>query len=274
MVDYDDTTIDLFRDIGGVDELIKRLEYEIETSLEEHGGKSEVGSDEYVSFERNRLLKALINTLIPCLSGRLLPIVEGALPRCLAKIFSEPTLFGGSLYGLGKHKKPPSNSTAASIMSGMIHSEPTIYSALHDTGLPEVFLKSINPKLLLSSEALCAIPIALGALCLNQAGSKSVADANPFPPLFAVFTSKEHTQTLGYSSSSLGASMDELARHHPSLKDQIITQSIQLLENICSLGSSLYQEEKGEEDKSSDFLVHCIEQVSKVDLIQVLTISS
>jgi len=42
MVDYDDTTIDLFRNIGGVDELIKRLEYEIEMSVGKEGGKTEI----------------------------------------------------------------------------------------------------------------------------------------------------------------------------------------------------------------------------------------
>ena len=72
---------------------------------------------------------------------------------------------------------------------------------------------------------------------------------NPFPTLFAIFTSSDHLRvTLDEDGATmLGHAMDELARHHPGLKEDVQKAVKGMVEGV--LGSGRQVVEHREEEK-------------------------
>ncbi len=68
------------------------------------------------------------------------------------------------------------------------------------------------------------MPNALGALCLNQAGQDQLASRpSIIPGLISILTSERHVKVLHEKENAavVGSAIDELIRHHPSLKDNV-----------------------------------------------------
>ena len=76
---------------------------------------------------------------------------------------------------------------------------------------------------------------------MNQAGQDQLA-ARPsvIPALFSIFTSEKHLKVLQEKESAalIGASIDELVRHHPSLKALVFDAVISVISKIEALGNS------------------------------------
>jgi E3 ubiquitin-protein ligase HUWE1 len=69
-----------------------------------------------------------------------------------------------------------------------------------------------------------AIPTAFGALCLNEAGLKSVQESDALKRFFEIFESPAHVAAMDHETdlpNVLGCAFDELVRHHPALKPDI-----------------------------------------------------
>ncbi|KAM0315274.1 hypothetical protein ACHAO8_004040 [Botrytis cinerea] len=76
-----------------------------------------------------------------------------------------------------------------------------------------------------TQETINIIPQAFSALCLNNTGMKMFRASHALRSFFEIFESPEHVKCMesnGELPSSLGATFDELARHHPTLKGEII----------------------------------------------------
>src|ERR1043165_8129165 len=101
---------------------------------------------------------------------------------------------------------------------------------------------------------------------------------NPIDKYFSIFTSTEHLRALqdGDVASVLGTNIDELMRHHPSLKPTIMNAIMTTLQRILELGQndptivsddtsilhagtdddqSLFQPEKHGESESTDIIM-------------------
>lgn len=86
-----------------------------------------------------------------------------------------------------------------------------------------------------------AITNALGALCLNQTGQEQLANRpSIIPALFSIFTSEKHLKILTdkENAASIGSSIDELVRHHPSLKDAVFSSLLSTLRKIECMGNA------------------------------------
>ena len=61
---------------------------------------------------------------------------------------------------------------------------------------------------------------------------------NPIDKFFTIFTSIEHLRALqdGDVASVLGTNIDELMRHHPTLKPNIMNAIMAMLQQILELG--------------------------------------
>lgn len=81
---------------------------------------------------------------------------------------------------------------------------------------------------------------AVGALCLNQIGQDQLA-ARPsiIPGLMSIFTSEKHIKVLQdkENAASIGGSLDELIRHHPTLKTSVFESLVSILAVIESLSN-------------------------------------
>ncbi len=86
-----------------------------------------------------------------------------------------------------------------------------------------------------------AIPNAIGALCLNPVGQEQLA-ARPtiIPALLSIFTSDSHQRILQEKEHSalVGSAIEELIRHHPSLKDTVFDAIKATMIKIEELGNS------------------------------------
>ena len=86
-----------------------------------------------------------------------------------------------------------------------------------------------------------AIPNALGALCLNQAGQVQLSSRpSVIPALFTIFTSQRHLRLLIDKENAviIGTAIDELVRHHPLLKAAVFNALKSTLSAIEEMGRS------------------------------------
>jgi E3 ubiquitin-protein ligase HUWE1 len=89
------------------------------------------------------------------------------------------------------------------------------------------------------SQVLQAIPNALGALCLNDVGQTQLARRpSIIPGILSVFTSERHLKVLLDKENSvlLGTAIDELIRHHPSLRTPVFDALRATIAKIEELG--------------------------------------
>ncbi|EPS70177.1 hypothetical protein M569_04584 [Genlisea aurea] len=260
-MDYSNPAAALFRDLGGLDDTISRLMIEVthvENGSKHHRADIDQDNAEYgsstgvmetaaeldslhplysealVSYHRRLLMKALLRaislgTYAPGTTSRMYGTEESVLPHCLCKIFKRAKDFGGGVFSL-----------AATVMSDLIHKDPTCFSVLEAAGLPSAFMDAIMDSVLTSAEAITCIPPCLDALCLNNNGLQLVRDRNALRCFVKVFTSKQYLRALATDTSgSVSSGLDELMRHASSLRGPGVDMLIEILSTIAKIGSGL-----------------------------------
>ncbi|CAN4103909.1 unnamed protein product [Withania somnifera] len=258
-MDYSNPAAALFRDLGGLDDTIARLNLEVSrvengiklptasSDLESSdfnssqiiaGTSSELDSmqalysDVLVAYHRRLLMKALLRaislgTYAPGTTARIYGSEQSLLPQCLSIIFRRAKDFGGGVFHL-----------AATVMSDLIHKDPTCFPVLEAAGLPSAFVDAIMEGVVCSAEAITCIPQCLDALCLNNNGLQAVKDRNALRCLVKIFTSKTYVRALsGDTTGSLSSGLDELMRHTSSLRGPGVETMIEILKEIAKLGS-------------------------------------
>ncbi|KAL5323806.1 hypothetical protein ACEPPN_008348 [Leptodophora sp. 'Broadleaf-Isolate-01'] len=86
-----------------------------------------------------------------------------------------------------------------------------------------------------NSETINIVPQAFSAICLNNAGMKMFQASKALEIFFEIFESPEHVKCMDLNKdlpSSLGSSFDELVRHHPPLKDAIMTSIVNMVARV------------------------------------------
>lgn len=108
---------------------------------------------------------------------------------------------------------------------------------------------SPNQARLTLIQVIQAIPNAIGALCLNQAGQDQLTTRPTIiPGLFSIFTSERHQRVLQDKENAvlIGSAVDELIRHHPSLKPAVFEAIKSTLSKIEDLGNTFTPPESTE----------------------------
>jgi E3 ubiquitin-protein ligase HUWE1 len=86
-----------------------------------------------------------------------------------------------------------------------------------------------------------AIPNAIGALCLNQVGQDQLASRpSVIPGIVSIFTSEKHLKVLREKENAvlIGTAVDELIRHHPTLKTPVFEAVKSALSKIEDFGNT------------------------------------
>lgn len=90
-----------------------------------------------------------------------------------------------------------------------------------------------------SGEAISIVPSILNSICLNNVGMKMVVQSRVLDTLMEVFESPEHVRLVDSSDGDcfhgLGASLDELARHHPNLRQHVGHAIVDMLARVVHL---------------------------------------
>ncbi|CAM8937305.1 unnamed protein product [Rhodiola kirilowii] len=255
-MDYFNPAAALFRDLGGLDDTISRLKVEVSyiesSSNQQRGDISHIGecsevaasiscnestvqplySDALVNYHRRLLIKALLRaislgTYAPGANARVCGCEESLLPQCLCIIFKRAKEFGGGIFSL-----------AATVMSDLIHKDPTCYPVLETAGLPYAYMDAILDDVFCSAEAITSIPQCLDALCLNNNGLQAVKDRNALRCFVRIFTSKAYLRALaGDIAGSLSSGLDELMRHVSALRAPGANMLIEILNAVAKMGS-------------------------------------
>ncbi|KAE8704296.1 E3 ubiquitin-protein ligase UPL2 [Hibiscus syriacus] len=255
-MDYSNPAAALFRDLGGLDNTISRLKHEV--SYVENSPKQPVEDPDcsgtssqvvaaasteldntqplysvaLVSYHRRLLMKALLRavslgTYAPGNTARVYGSEESLLPQCLCIIFRRAKDFGGGVFAL-----------AATVMSDLIHKDPTCFPVLDAAGIPSAFLDEIMDGVLCSAEAITCIPQCLDAFCLNTNGLVAVKDRNALRCFVKIFTSRTYLRSLtGDTPASLSSGLDELMRHASSLRAPGVDMVIEILNVVMRIGS-------------------------------------
>lgn len=182
---------------------------------------------------------ALLRALLRCVArvigitgtqGELRNLIDSTLPKTLKRLIEHRRNVGPQIYSL-----------ALNIMTSFIHNEPTSLSILQEQGLPDAFYASIADEATLEPafDVFNSMPNALGALCLNDTGREQLrARADVLPRLFFPFTSEKHANMLceRENASLYGAAIDELVRHQPELKEQILNCMVDMLRQLVAIG--------------------------------------
>ncbi|OHE97086.1 HECT-domain-containing protein [Colletotrichum orchidophilum] len=93
--------------------------------------------------------------------------------------------------------------------------------------------------ILATSDAINVVPQVLNSICLNNAGMKMVASSRALESFLEIFESPAHVNTMEtdpHLASNVGASFDELARHHPNLRRPISNAVIDMVARVRSFG--------------------------------------
>ncbi|KAF2722346.1 hypothetical protein K431DRAFT_284040 [Polychaeton citri CBS 116435] len=162
---------------------------------------------------------------------------------------------------------------AISIICTFIHNEPTSYQVIAEAGLSKGVLEAIiqreipdepnadptvpantvateltvqNGKIQFADckgvlpvgETMADIPSTFGAICLNESGMKLFQSSGALNEFLNIFTSPEHVKALEEDQNTafnVGSQFDELSRHHPQLKEQILNGVILMVKRVVSI---------------------------------------
>lgn len=252
LMDYSSSAVSLFRELGGIELLAQRLQIEVNRVIGLAGesdnvmlsGESSRHSTEQL-YSQKRLIKVSLKALgsatyAPANSTRTPHSYDSSLPATLALIFGNVDKFGGDIYH-----------SAVSVMSEIIHKDPTSFSALHEMGLPDAFLSSVVSGVLPSSKALTCIPNGLGAICLSTTGLEAVRETSALRFLVEIFTNKKYILAMNEAIVPLANSVEELLRHVSSLRSTGVDIIVEIIHKIASLGGGNVTESSGKANEGS-----------------------
>ncbi|KAI7881687.1 hypothetical protein K492DRAFT_194128 [Lichtheimia hyalospora FSU 10163] len=247
-----------FCNIGGLDTLLGRIKDEVVECLEYSKSHPPTATELLEPdvfelqkttgilelYDRISALRAMLRFLWRMMDSsgttdRLRNLVESSILSSLVSVVSEPYVFGSHCFV-----------SATNIMTTIIHSEPTSLSILQEAKLPQTFLDTIckydNP----SNDVLMPAVNAFGAICLNPQGIDMFKEANPLPHFFDLISDREYPFNSDEPDimTGLGNTFDELVRHHPSLKSDVIACIKTMVKRVIDMGQSHDENIKSKND--------------------------
>ncbi|GAC95365.1 ubiquitin-protein ligase [Pseudozyma hubeiensis SY62] len=235
---------DLFCNARGLDVLVDRIKAEVDRDIHD-GAADRMGDGVYgepgpdnlygrLSFGRASLLRSMFKTITQMMSSTgtgdgLRNLVNTSLPDSLKRIILNRNIFGPQILAL-----------VILITSTIIHNEPTSLTILQEAKIPEVLFDAIEADIEAHWEVIYAIPNAIGAICLNQAGLDLFNSRRLIPKLFSLFTSERHSKVFQDrdNANAFGAAIDELMRHQPSTKPLVMDSIMRSLDDIGQMAST------------------------------------
>ncbi|KAK7429230.1 E3 ubiquitin-protein ligase tom1 [Neonectria magnoliae] len=100
-------------------------------------------------------------------------------------------------------------------------------------------LETLGSGILPSTDAITVVPQVLNSISLNSVGMRMVVASRAFDSFLEIFESPTHVRCMEMDAelaNNVGASFDELARHHPSLRTSISNAVIDLVARVRFLG--------------------------------------
>ncbi|KAH6996749.1 hypothetical protein EDB80DRAFT_132055 [Ilyonectria destructans] len=126
------------------------------------------------------------------------------------------------------------DSTTASVLDQDTRPHPPTEQSLQQRSR-----ESLASGILPSTDAITVVPQVLNSISLNSVGMRMVVASRAFDSFLEIFESPTHVRCMEVDAelaNNVGASFDELARHHPSLRMSISNAVIDLVARVRFLG--------------------------------------
>ena len=261
----------VFHDLKGVEVLIARLHGQILETKKFSNDHMEVDAVEVSEDTKGSKIcssrRVLIFSIVNCLSvvfhqestssstvqstgGTLLRQPE--LTFVLNEIIENAASYGGSL-----------TSIAFTLMSDIMNSDPHVVKHVHSSGLAAAIFKLLAgdeitisfgsrewiPYLPPIHELVTTLPNLISALALTAEGAASVKEVNPFQTLLKIFFHADFAMPksrclLNETSAIIGTGLDELMRHVPCLRPQVLGTIVDSLNSLINIGLDLRRREE------------------------------
>lgn len=226
------TSFSAFCNAGGLDTLLNRIKLEVETCCSSEGDGDD---DTLASPDRLSIVKAMVKFLLRMMESSgtadgLRNLIDSTLPQSLKAIMENPKRFGNSIFAI-----------TINVCTTFIHNEPTSLPILQEAKLPQSFLHTISVFENPNNEVLMAAVNAFGAMCLNAQGLDMFNTEKPLPHFFDMMTSHDFLRNpMDVDKATvLGSTMDELIRHHPSLKASVFSCVTNMIKKVLEMGTDL-----------------------------------
>ncbi|KAI6200655.1 HECT-type E3 ubiquitin transferase [Aphelenchoides besseyi] len=231
------THIDLneFISHDGITIVVSRLIFEVEKCREFIEENEQPANRRFViHHHRSALIKSLLNFLKraiadPINATHARRIMEGDLPKALTHILKTPQYYGSSLMHC-----------AVELTTMFIYQEPAQLNMLQDRGLSHAILDLLNhDHFPISREIVTSLPTTCSALCLNDRGLKIFNEYKPMEQIFRIIFSSAFMQVLrkrknelNDAATRIGGAFDELMRHQPTLRKDLITSMVKVISEL------------------------------------------
>ncbi|KAK4689594.1 E3 ubiquitin-protein ligase HUWE1, partial [Tremellales sp. Uapishka_1] len=218
----------VFSNADGIPSLVTCVKNEISLFLHSPvPPPSDALNVESIIFYRTAPLRAYLRSIHRLMqasggSDGLRNLVDSELPRSLKKIFENAHMFGPRVFA-----------SAINLMATFVHNEPTSLSILQELQLPQALCQKLEtPRVPLSFEVVCAVSNAIGAICLNPAGlAYTIAHPAVLTKIIETANAPDHDDIYADRDNAqhFGATLDELVRHHPTLRPIVLQAVLTLL---------------------------------------------
>lgn len=186
----------------------------------------------------------------------------GHAERILRNLVDSPSLLNAfklilsQIDGFGAHTW----SEVVKAVVGFLHNEPTSYTVISEAGIVNILLGMVSDGYVQGSserpskvsatpstrafnvppvaDAIVNLSQAFGAICLTANGFETFRASNALEAFFQIFESPQHVKVIKDANTlaMLGSTFDELVRHHPPLKETVLSTVIIMVarvRNIC-----------------------------------------
>ncbi|BGP42101.1 E3 ubiquitin-protein ligase tom1 [Rhodotorula kratochvilovae] len=231
-----------FMSAGGLTAFIERIKYEVETAIAQRSDEEakleptvKENTTGLLTFQHATMLKNILRAMQRLMTTAgttegLRNLIDTPLLASVKQVMEHRRIFGPQVFSL-----------ATNIAATFVHNEPTSLATLQEAKVPDIFYDSLaqGGGIPASNDVLQAIPNAIGAFCLNQAGLAQFAERDLIPTYFRIFTSPDHFELLRDRDSAvvIGSAIDELVRHHPTLRDKVMQTIMTVFEDIKAWGA-------------------------------------
>lgn len=155
-------------------------------------------------------------------------LMEGDLPEALMHILSNAEYYSPSLFHQSAH-----------LITNFVYQFPEELSSIQRRHVPYVIFQSLLRKELPNSkDVITTLGNVFTAMCLNERGLKQFKSYDPFDQIFRIVLSVKFLVTLRKkrsaeafeSAQAIGGALDDLMRHYPELKHDMLKSIIIILD--------------------------------------------
>lgn len=219
-----------FCDLGGPDVYVERIKNEVDYDIahpEPEDGLLVTVRSEWakpadniygrLSLPSSTLLRNILKSISHMITAtgteELRNLIETSLPESVIKIMNNRLIFGPQILAV-----------AIGIIGNLVHNEPTSLVVVQEKKIPELLYDLITVDIEANFDLISTLPSVCSAFCLNESGLNLFNRRMVARKLMRLLLGHRHVEVLEDRDNAIlfGHAIDELVRHQPSTRDDVL----------------------------------------------------